>query len=71
MGFPFLLPHCLPPCGNIAFQIELKKFHSQVSPNFGGMKVVFYFHKPSIHHLSISDPVKIPRLSGLESHTFQ
>jgi hypothetical protein len=28
MGLPFLLPHYPPPCGSIALQIGLGKFHS-------------------------------------------
>jgi hypothetical protein len=49
MGLPFLLPHCPPLCGSIAFQIGLGKFHGRVLPNFSGMKVVLHFYKPSIH----------------------
>jgi hypothetical protein len=71
MGLPFLLPHYPPPCGSIAFQIGLGKFHGQVSPNFGSMKVVLHFRKLNIHNLPISNPVKIPRLNKLESYTFQ
>ncbi len=71
MVLPFLLPHHPPPCGSIAFQIRMGKFHGRVSPNFGGMKVVFHFCKPNIYNLQISDPVKIPWLSMLESYTFR
>jgi hypothetical protein len=70
MGFPFLLPHHPPPCGGIALQIELGKFHNRMLTNLGGMKVIFHFRKPSIHNLSILGPIKVPRLSGLELHTF-
>jgi hypothetical protein len=28
MVLPFLLSHCPPPCGGIAFQVGLGKFHS-------------------------------------------
>jgi hypothetical protein len=71
MGLPFLLPHCPPPCGNIALQIGLGKFHGRVLPNFGGMKVVLHFRKPNIHNLPILDLVKIPRLNELEFYTFR
>jgi hypothetical protein len=71
MVLPFFLPHYPPPCGSIAFQIRLGKFHGQVSPNLSGMKVVFHFRKPSIHNLPISDPIKIPKLSKFETHTFR
>ncbi len=71
MGLPFLLPHCPPPCGSVTLQIGLGKFHSRMSPNFGDMKVVFHFCKPSIHNLPILNPIKIPRLNGLESHIFR
>jgi hypothetical protein len=37
MVFPFLLSHCLPPCGGIAFQVRLGKLHGQVPSNLGGM----------------------------------
>ncbi len=71
MGFPFLLPHCPPPCWNIAFSVGLGKFHGWMLPNFGGMNVVFHFRKPNIHNLLILDPIKIPRFCGLESYTFR
>jgi hypothetical protein len=71
MGFPFFLPHCPPPCGSIALQIKLGKFHEQVLPNLGGMKVILHFHKLSIHNLSILDPIKNPKFSKLESRTFR
>jgi hypothetical protein len=70
MGLPFLLPHRPPPCGSIALQIGMGKFHDRVSPNFGGMKVVLHFCKPIIYNLSILDPIKIPWLSRLEPYTF-
>ncbi len=70
MGLPFLLPHHLPPCGSIALQIRLGKFHGQMSTNLGGMKVIFHFHKPSIHNLLIPGPIKSPGLSRLKLHTF-
>jgi hypothetical protein len=41
-----------------------------MSPNFGGMNVVFHICKPRIHNLSISDPVKVSKLSGLEAYIF-
>ncbi len=41
-----------------------------MSPNFSDMKIVFHFHKPSIHNLLISDPIKIPKLHKLKSYTF-
>ncbi len=71
MGLPFLLPHYPSQCGSIALQIGLGKFHSRVSPNFGGMKVIFFFCKPNIYNLLISDHVKIPKHSRLESYTFR
>jgi hypothetical protein len=71
MGLPFFVPHCLPPCGSIAVQIGLGKFHSWVSPNFSNMKIILHFHKPNIYHLLILDPVKIPRLNSLKSYTFR
>jgi len=37
MVLPFLLFHCLPPCGNIAFQIGLGKLHGQMLSNLGDM----------------------------------
>jgi hypothetical protein len=49
----------------------LRKFHNRVLPNFGGMKVVLHFYKPNIYNLSISDPIKIPKLNELESYTFR
>ncbi len=70
MGLPFLLPHYPPPCGGIALQIGLGKFHGWMSPNLGGMKVILHLCKPNIHNLSILDPIKIPRFRKLESHTF-
>jgi hypothetical protein len=70
MVLPFLLPHCPPPCGGIAFQVRLGKLHNQVLPNFGGMNVVFHFRKPSIHNLSVIGPIEVPRLSGLETRIF-
>jgi hypothetical protein len=35
------------------------------------MKVIFHFHKPNIYNLSILNPIKIPKLNGLESYTFK
>ncbi len=40
-------------------------------PNFGSMKVVFHLYKLNIYNLSISDPIKIPKLSGFESYIFK
>jgi len=34
------------------------------------MKVIFHFHKPNIHNLSILSPIKVLGLSELELHTF-
>jgi len=70
MGLPLLLPHCPPHGGGIAFQRRLRKFHGRVSPDLGGMKVILHLHMPNIHNLFISDPIKIPKLSELEFHTF-
>ncbi len=70
IGLPFLLPHCLPPCGGIALQIRLGKFHGRMPTNLGGMKVIFHFRKPNIHNLLILSPIQILELSGLEPYTF-
>ncbi len=71
MVLPFVLPHHLPPCGGIAFQIELGKFNNRMFPNIGGMNVIFHIHKPNIHNLSVSNPIKVPGLNVLEAHTFR
>ncbi len=42
-----------------------------MSRNFGNMKVVLHFRKPSIYNLLISDHIKIPKFSELQSYTFQ
>jgi len=68
MGFCFLLPYCPLPCGGIALQIRLGKFHGKMPTNLGGMKVIFHFRKPNIHNLSIPGPIKSPGLSELELH---
>jgi hypothetical protein len=40
MVFPFLLPHCPPPCGGITFQVRLGKFHGRMWSNLGGMQII-------------------------------
>ncbi len=47
------------------------KFHGQMSFDLIGIKVVFHFRKLNIYNLLILDPIKIPKFSKLESHTFQ
>jgi hypothetical protein len=70
MGLPLLLSHCPPPCGDIAFQVELGKLHGRMSSNLGDMYIILHFSKPSIHNLSVVGTIKIPRLSRLISHIF-
>jgi len=70
MGLPFFLPHGPPPCGGIALQIGLGKFHGRMPTNLGGMEVFFHFRKPNIHNLSVLGPIKVPGPSELEPHTF-
>jgi hypothetical protein len=66
MGLPFLLSHCFPPCGGIAFQVGLGNLHGQVSSNLGGMQIILHFCKPSIHNLSVAGTIKIPGFGWLE-----
>jgi hypothetical protein len=70
MVLPFLLPHRPPPCGGIALQIRLGKFHCRMFLNFSDMNVVFHICKLSIYNLPVSDPIEVSRLCGLEAHTF-
>ncbi len=37
MAFPFLLSHCPPPCGGIAFQVGLGQLHGGMPSDLGGM----------------------------------
>jgi hypothetical protein len=37
MVLPFLLSHCPPPNGGIAFQVGLGKLHGRMSSDLGGM----------------------------------
>jgi len=39
--------------------------------NLGGMYVVFYFDKPSIHNFSVSDTIEVPGLGRLKPFTLR
>ncbi len=67
MVFPLLLFHYPPPCGGIAFQVKLGKFHGRMLSNLGGMQVILHFGKPNIHNLSITGTIEIPRFGQLKS----
>ncbi len=67
MALPLLLSHCPPPCGGIAFQVRLGEFHGRMSSNLGGMQIILHFRKPSIHNLSITNTIEVPRFSRLQS----
>jgi hypothetical protein len=66
MVLPFLLSHCPPPCGDIAFQIGLAKLHGRVSSNLDGMQIIFHLCKPSVHNLSVIGTIEVPRFGRLE-----
>ncbi len=70
MVFPFFLPHGLPPCGSIALQIELCKFHDQMSPNLGGMKVVLHFASQASTTFRSQILSKFPGLTSLKPTLF-
>jgi len=67
MVIPFLLFHCFPPCGSIAFQVRLGKFHGQMSSNLGGMQIILHFGKPNIHNLSVMGTIEVPGFGRLKS----
>ncbi len=62
----FLLFHCPPPCGGIAFQVGLGKLHGRVSSNLGGMQIILHFRKPSIHKFSVTGTIEISRFGWFE-----
>jgi len=70
MAPPFLLFHCPPPCGGIAFQVGLGKLHGRMSSNLGGMYIILHLRKPSIHNLSIAGTIKVFELGRLISRIF-
>jgi hypothetical protein len=70
MVLPLLLPHGSPPCGGITLQVGLGKLHGRMPSHFGGMYIILHLGKPSIHNLSVTDTIKIPRLGRLKPFTF-
>jgi len=70
MALPFLLFHCLPPHGDIAFQAGFGKLHGRMSSNFGDMYIIFHFGKPSIHNLSVIGIIEVLAFGWLKSHVF-
>jgi hypothetical protein len=67
MALPLLLSHCPPPCGSIAFQVGLGKFHSRMSSNLNGMQIILHLRKPNIHNLLIVGTIEVPGLGRLIS----
>jgi hypothetical protein len=67
MALPLLLSHCPPPCGDIAFQVQLGKLHGRMSSNFGGMYIILHLHKPNIHNLSVVGTIEVLGLGRLIS----
>jgi len=63
---PFLLSHCPPPCGDIAFQVGLGKLHGRVPSNVGGMQIIFHLCKPNVHNLSVMGTIEVPGFGWLE-----
>jgi hypothetical protein len=67
MALPLFLSHCPPPCGGIAFQVRLSKFHGQMPSNFGDMYIILHLHKPNIHNLSVVGTIEVLGLGRLIS----